>query len=54
MSRYICDICGYVYDPDIGDPDSNIAAGTAFEDLPEDWICPECGVAKDQFSKIED
>ena len=50
MQKYICDICGYVYDPAAGDPDSGIAPGTAFEDLPEDWVCPECGVGKDQFS----
>ncbi|MEN8207857.1 MAG: rubredoxin, partial [Candidatus Fermentibacteria bacterium] len=50
MKKYVCSVCGYVYDPEVGDPDSGIAAGTAFEDIPEDWICPVCGVGKDQFS----
>ena len=53
MKKYICDICGWVYDPEIGDPDSGIAAGTAFEDIPDDWECPECGVGKDDFSVYE-
>ena len=47
-------MCGYVYDPEIGDPDSDIKAGTAFEDLPEDWVCPDCGVGKDEFEPVED
>lgn len=51
MSKYVCDVCGYEYDPATGDPDSGIAPGTAFEDLPEDWVCPICGVGKDQFTK---
>jgi Rubredoxin len=50
MSKYMCDVCGYVYDPAIGDPDHGIEAGTSFKDLPEDWVCPLCGVGKDQFS----
>ena len=50
MKKYVCDVCGYVYDPAAGDPDSGIAPGTAFEDLPADWVCPLCGVGKDQFS----
>jgi rubredoxin len=54
MSKYKCIACGYVYDPAAGDPDNGIAAGTAFEDLPGDWVCPECGAGKDQFEKIED
>jgi rubredoxin len=49
MGKYICTVCGYVYDPAVGDPESNIAAGTAFEDLPDDWVCPVCGAEKDQF-----
>jgi len=49
MGKYICTVCGYVYDPAIGDPENNIKAGTAFEDLPEDWVCPVCGATKDQF-----
>ena len=50
MKRYVCNACGYVYDPTFGDPDSGIAAGTAFEDIPDDWVCPQCGVGKDEFS----
>jgi flavin reductase (DIM6/NTAB) family NADH-FMN oxidoreductase RutF/rubredoxin len=52
--RYKCTVCGYVYDPAKGDPDSGIAAGTAFEDLPDDWVCPVCGVGKDQFEPISE
>ncbi len=51
MDKYVCDACGYEYDPMIGDPDNGIAPGTAFEDLPDDWTCPMCGVGKDMFSK---
>jgi rubredoxin len=51
MKKYVCDVCGYEYDPAVGDPDNGIAAGTAFEDLPEDWVCPLCSVGKDQFSE---
>ena len=50
MKKYVCDVCGYVYDPAAGDPDNGIAPGTAFEDLPADWVCPLCGVGTDQFS----
>ena len=50
MKRYICDVCGWVYDPAKGYPDEGIPAGTPFEDLPDDFVCPECGVGKDQFS----
>ncbi|WP_425802214.1 rubredoxin [Desulfitobacterium sp. Sab5] len=49
MKKYVCTICGYVYDPAVGDPDSGIAPGIPFEDIPEDWVCPECGVGKDSF-----
>ena len=52
MDKYVCKVCGYVYDPDKGDPTQNIAPGTSFEDLPDDWLCPECGVGKEQFEKI--
>jgi len=48
--KYICDGCGYVYDPAQGDPEHGVTAGTAFEDIPDDWVCPVCGVGKDQFS----
>lgn len=47
--RYVCQICGYVYDSEAGDIDLDIAPGTAWEDLPDDFVCPECGVGKDQF-----
>ena len=47
--KYVCTVCSYVYDPAVGDLDSGIAPGTAFEDLPDDWVCPECGVEKDMF-----
>ena len=53
MKKYVCDVCGYVYDPAVGDPDNGIAPGTAFEDLPADWVCPLCGVGKDDFSVAE-
>jgi rubredoxin len=49
MGKYVCTVCGYVYDPAVGDPENNIAAGTAFEDLPDDWVCPVCGADKEQF-----
>lgn len=52
MQKYVCDLCGYVYDPEEGDPDNGVDAGTAFADLPEDWTCPLCGAATDQFSPI--
>ncbi len=50
MKKYECDVCGYVYDPAVGDPDHGIAPGTPFEEIPDDWSCPECGVDKSQFS----
>lgn len=53
MKKYVCTVCGYVYDPANGDPDSGIAPGTAFEDIPDDWVCPVCGVAKDMFEVTE-
>lgn len=52
--KYQCLVCGYIYDPAEGDPDSGIKPGTAFEDLPENWVCPICGAAKDQFELISD
>lgn len=54
MKKYICVVCDYIYDPEIGDPDSSIEAGTKFEDLPDDWMCPECGVSKDDFEPYEE
>lgn len=53
MKKYVCVICGYVYDPAVGDEDSGIAPGTAFEDLPADWVCPLCGVGKEDFKPVE-
>jgi rubredoxin len=51
MKKYVCDVCGWVYDEAVGDPDNGIAAGTVFEDLPEDFVCPLCGVGKENFSE---
>ncbi len=51
MDRYECEICGYVYDPQEGDPDNGVDPGTSFDDLPDDWECPVCGAPKDDFSK---
>jgi rubredoxin len=53
MNKWKCTLCDYVYDPAIGDEDAGIAPGTAFEDLPDDWVCPTCGAEKDMFEKIE-
>jgi len=53
MDKYVCKICGYVYNPDKGDPDGGIVPGTAFEDIPDDWVCPLCGAAKADFEKQE-
>jgi rubredoxin len=53
MNKYECSVCGYVYDPANGDPDNGIAPGTSFEDLPEDWVCPLCGAAKENFEKMD-
>ena len=49
MGKYVCSVCGYVYDPTLGDPENGVTAGTPFEDLPDDWVCPVCGAEKDQF-----
>lgn len=54
MQKYICDVCGWVYDPAEGDPDNGVAAGTAFEDIADDWLCPVCGVPKEDFSKYDE
>jgi rubredoxin len=50
MKRYVCGVCGYVYDPAVGDPDAGIEPGVPFEKLPEDWVCPVCGADKDEFA----
>jgi rubredoxin len=52
MDKYRCTVCGYIYDPAKGDSGGGIPAGTPFEKLPDDWVCPECGVGKDMFEKI--
>ena len=49
MEKYVCTVCGYVYDPAQGDPENGVAAGTSFADLPDDWVCPVCGAGKAQF-----
>jgi rubredoxin-NAD+ reductase len=51
VMKYVCDVCGYVYDEAEGDPDNGIAPGTKWEDVPEDFTCPLCGVGKDEFSE---
>jgi rubredoxin len=53
MQKYQCKICGYVYDPEEGDPDSGLEPGTRFEDIPENWYCPVCGVTKLDFEPVE-
>ena len=52
MKKYVCDVCGWIYDPEVGDPEGGIAPGTAFEDIPDDWVCPLCGVGKEDFSPV--
>lgn len=52
METFVCDVCGYEYNPAAGDPDNGIAPGTPFDQLPDSWVCPLCGVGKDQFSKV--
>jgi rubredoxin len=52
MAKYQCNVCGWVYDPEKGDPSQNVPPDTPFEDLPEDWTCPECGAGKDEFTKM--
>ena len=51
MDKWVCELCGYVYDPAKGDPDNGVEPGIAFENLPEDWVCPVCGAAQDMFEK---
>ena len=54
MKKYMCIVCGFVYDPVEGDPDSGIEPGTAFEDIPDDWECPVCGVTKEDFEPLDE
>ena len=51
MKKYVCTVCGYIYDEAAGDPDNGVEPGTQREDVPEDWVCPVCGVGKDQFEE---
>ena len=53
MKKYVCDVCGWIYDEELGDPENGIAPGTKFEDLPKEFSCPLCGVDKEQFSEEE-
>lgn len=53
MQQYVCSVCGYVYDPEQGDPDGGIEPGTPFEDIPDDWVCPVCGAAKSDFEPLD-
>ena len=53
MDKYVCIVCGYIYDPEIGDDDGGIAQGTSFVDIPDEWVCPLCGVPKTDFEKVE-
>lgn len=53
MKKYVCIVCNYIYDPALGLPEDGIAAGTAFEDIPDDWACPDCGVTKADFEVME-
>lgn len=54
MAKYKCVLCGWIYDPAVGDPDAGIDPGTSFKDLPDDWACPECGAGKEDFEPVED
>jgi rubredoxin len=54
MKKYECKICGYIYNPTEGDPESGIQPGTAFEDIPDDWSCPLCGVGKEDFTPVNE
>jgi rubredoxin len=54
MQKWVCTVCGYVYDPAKGDPENGVAAGTSFESLPADWVCPVCGAGKEDFEKSSD
>ena len=53
MNKYKCLVCGWIYDPKVGDPDDSIAPGTPFDKIPDDWLCPMCGAAKNEFEEIE-
>jgi len=52
MQKYVCNICGYIYDPAVGDPDNGVLPKTTFEQIPDNWVCPVCGVGKEEFSPV--
>lgn len=54
MKKYECIVCGYIYDEALGDPENGVAPGTLWADVDEDWLCPDCGVGKDDFEEVED
>ena len=54
MLQYKCLMCGYIYDPEVGDPENGVEPGTPFEQLPADWVCPDCGAGKDEFKPLEE
>ncbi|MEE8324814.1 MAG: rubredoxin [Candidatus Humimicrobiaceae bacterium] len=53
MEKWECQVCGYIYDPEKGDPENDVEPGTSFADIPEDWVCPQCGASKDEFELAE-
>ncbi|NLZ82547.1 MAG: rubredoxin [Clostridiales bacterium] len=53
MKKFECMVCGYIYEEELGDPDNGVDAGTKWDDVPEDWVCPVCGVGKDEFNEVE-
>ena len=53
MRKFECLVCGYIYEEELGDPDNGVAAGTKWEDVPEDWVCPLCGVGKEEFEEVK-
>ncbi len=54
MQKYLCIVCDYIYDPQVGDPENDVPPGTAFEDIPDEWLCPVCGADKSQFEQVEE
>jgi len=52
LPKYQCNVCGWIYDPAVGDPTQNVSPDTAFEDIPDDWVCPECGAGKEEFTQL--
>jgi rubredoxin len=54
MQKWRCTICDYIYDPEQGDPDNGVEPGTAWEDMPDDWVCPDCGVERDMFEPFDE